>query len=234
MGDSPQKPTSITSPYQPGVIIKVTATDDDYWNAQSAAVRVLRTNPDPVLARKLAAQGNKILPGLSSGGGQDAMLLICNWLQQGWSWVPVLFQELPQLPPGVVDPGYIPYDPKNPPPGSLVLDYVEIATSGKGKYLACQKEFWALPKPPAPVPNPHPLISAVGGFECMSDQITGPGFAPPVEVHMLASHVTSHLTTEGEKYTDPTNGRQYQYHMLGNSLMDAKDRIGVLYGPLTK
>lgn len=233
MGDSPQKPTSITSPYQPGVIIKVTATDDDFWNAQSAAVRVLRTNPDPVLARKLAREGNKILPGISDGSGQDPMLDICNWLQNGWSWVPVLMQQLPQLPPGVVAPNYIPYAPKNPPPGSMILDYVEIPTAGKGKYLACQKEFWQQPAPKPPTPNPHPLVSLVGGFECMSDQITGPVFDPPVEVHMTVSHMTEHFA-EGAPYTDPISGKKFKYHMLGNSLMDSKDRIGVWYGPLSK
>jgi hypothetical protein len=96
--------------------------DDAYWAKQPAAVQALRNMDDQsqrsILAAQLAASGYKI----------DAPIMVWGWdpskvtsLRQGmgYSWVPSAFQNPVAEAPGVDDHGSQPYDPTNPPSGSI-------------------------------------------------------------------------------------------------------------------
>ena len=98
--------------------------DDSYWAKQPAAVQALRNIDDQgqrsILAAQLAASGYKI----------DAPIMVWGWdpakvtgLRQGmgYSWVPSAFQNPIAEAPGVDDHGSQPYDPTNPPSGSIAV-----------------------------------------------------------------------------------------------------------------
>lgn len=98
--------------------------DDRYWASQPPAVQALRNIDDQgqrsILAAQLAASGYKI----------DAPIMVWGWdpakvtnLRQGmgYSWVPSAFQNPIAEAPGVDDHGSQPYDPTNPPSGSVAV-----------------------------------------------------------------------------------------------------------------
>lgn len=102
----------------------VLAFDDAYWAAQPPAVQALRNIDDPnqrsILAAQLAASGYRI----------DTPIMVWGWdaskvtsLRQGlgYSWVPTAFQNPIAEAPGVDDHGSQPYDPTNPPKGSIAV-----------------------------------------------------------------------------------------------------------------
>ena len=98
--------------------------DDAYWASQPPAVQALRNMDDQTrrseLAGQLTAAGYKI----------DAPIMVWGWdpakvtnLRQGmgYSWVPSGFQNPVAEAPGVDDHGSQPYDPTNPPSGSITV-----------------------------------------------------------------------------------------------------------------
>ena len=98
--------------------------DDAYWASQPPAVQALRNMEDQtqrsILAGQLSAAGYKI----------DAPIMVWGWdpakvttLRQGlgYSWVPAGFQSPVAEAPGVDDHGSQPYDPSNPPRGSIMV-----------------------------------------------------------------------------------------------------------------
>jgi len=98
--------------------------DDAYWASQPAAVQALRNIDDPaersIAAAQLAASGYKI----------DTPIMVWGWdpskvttLRQdmGYTWVPSAFQNPIAEAPGVNDNGSQPYDPSNPPSGSITV-----------------------------------------------------------------------------------------------------------------
>jgi hypothetical protein len=98
--------------------------DDAYWSSQPPAVQALRNIDDPtqrsILAGQLTAAGYKI----------DAPIMVWGWdpakvtnLRQsmGYTWVPVGLQTPIAEAPGVDDHGSQPYDPSNPPAGSIAV-----------------------------------------------------------------------------------------------------------------
>lgn len=98
------------------------AADDAYWAKQPAAVQQLReiddTQQRTELATTLAGQGYQI----------DVPIMVWGWdaaktmaLRQsgGYSWVPSALQSNVTAAPGVTAPGLTPYDPYNPPSGSI-------------------------------------------------------------------------------------------------------------------
>jgi hypothetical protein len=122
--------TSVTPPpTQPGdgtLASKdpVLSFDDAYWASQPPAVQALRNMDDQsqrsVLAAQLAASGYKI----------DTSIMVWGWdpakvtgLRQdmGYKWVPSAFQNPIAEAPGVDDHGSQPYDPANPPSGSITV-----------------------------------------------------------------------------------------------------------------
>lgn len=100
---------------------------DDYWSQQPPAVQALRNIEDPeerrAAAFRLAQQGYTI----------DNAIMVWGWdpvkttqLRQeyGYTWVPSALQPNIAIAPGLSMPGVQPYDPNNPPPGSIKVGSV--------------------------------------------------------------------------------------------------------------
>jgi len=98
--------------------------DTAYWAKQPAAVQALQNISDPgertQAAMQLASQGYSI----------DVPIMVWNWdpsivtsLREGagYTWVPSGLQSPLQSTPGFTPPGATPYDPNNPPPGSIAV-----------------------------------------------------------------------------------------------------------------
>lgn len=100
------------------------AADDAYWNAQPAAVKQLREIDDIEQRQAMAAD-------LASKGYQiDNCVMVWGWdpgkvtaLRQsfGYTWVPSATQANVTAAPGLTAPGMTPYDPANPPAGSIAV-----------------------------------------------------------------------------------------------------------------
>jgi hypothetical protein len=100
----------------------ITNEVDAYWVEQPAEVQQLRHIDDPdqamAKAQELASKGYAI----------DRMIMVHGWdpyqtmlTRQiyGYTWVPSIDQPSVELGPGVSFPVGKPYDPNNPPPGSI-------------------------------------------------------------------------------------------------------------------
>lgn len=98
--------------------------DDAYWAAQPPAVQQLRNISDPTqraaTAMQLATEGYTI----------DYPIMVEGWDPQiatqireaaGYTWVPSALQQPVEVAPGLTFPGLTTYDPKNPPPGSIMV-----------------------------------------------------------------------------------------------------------------
>lgn len=98
--------------------------DDAYWAKQPPAVQQLREIDDPdarkELATQLAAQGYSIDVPIMVWGF-DAGKTTALRQQYGYTWVPSALQKPIELAPGLTMPGMDPYDPNNPPPGSILV-----------------------------------------------------------------------------------------------------------------
>ena len=100
-----------------------TTYSDDYWASQPAAVQALRyMDPDlrEAKATELAHQGYTI----------DVPIMVWNWDPKktmelrgtyGYTWVPSALQPNITIAPGLTVPGMQPYDPNNPPAGSIAV-----------------------------------------------------------------------------------------------------------------
>lgn len=98
-----------------------TATDDAYWAQQPLAVRQLRNmgyDQRMQVGTQLAEEGYTI----------DVPIMIWGWdpgkvtatrEAAGFTWVPSALQQPVTAAPGITAPGLIPYDPNNPPQGSI-------------------------------------------------------------------------------------------------------------------
>ena len=98
--------------------------DDQYWSKQPAAVQQLRNIPDQnertQLGEQLAGEGYSI----------DVPVMVWGWdpsvttqLRQsyGYTWVPSGLQPPIESAPGITVPGLTPYDPNDPPAGSIAV-----------------------------------------------------------------------------------------------------------------
>ncbi len=98
--------------------------DDAYWAKQPPAVQQLREIDDPdarkTLATQLAGQGYTIDVPIMVWGF-DAGKTTALRQQYGYTWVPSAMQNPIELAPGLSMPNMDPYDPKNPPPGSILV-----------------------------------------------------------------------------------------------------------------
>lgn len=107
---------------------------DTYWEMQPPAVRVLRDlQPEARFeeAEKLRAQGYLIdYPIMVLGWGPLKTMLAR--VNAGYTWVPSFMQTVTQVIPGMNFPGVPPYDPNNPPPGSIkvTIDFARGTSDG--------------------------------------------------------------------------------------------------------
>jgi hypothetical protein len=99
-----------------------TSADDAYWAAQPAAVQQLRgiqsMDERQALGEQLANEGYSI----------DVPIMIWGWdpgkvtaarESYGYTWVPSALQQQVSAAPGITGGGITPYDPTNPPSGSI-------------------------------------------------------------------------------------------------------------------
>lgn len=98
--------------------------DDAYWAKQPDAVKALREIQDPMeranTAAELASQGFTI----------DVPIMVWGWdaskvtdlrKSYGYTWVPSAYQQPVAMAPGIFGVGSNPYDPNNPPQGSITV-----------------------------------------------------------------------------------------------------------------
>jgi hypothetical protein len=96
--------------------------DDAYWSQQPAAVQQLRNMDDlgarTALGAQLASEGYTI----------DVPIMVWGWdagnvmqarQSYGYTWVPSALQSPVSAAPGITGPGITPYNPNNPPSGSI-------------------------------------------------------------------------------------------------------------------
>jgi|HubBroStandDraft_6_1064221.scaffolds.fasta_scaffold201013_2 hypothetical protein len=95
--------------------------DEAYWAEQPAAVQALQNMPldqRAQAAQALAQQGYTIdVPIMVDGG--DPLTIMMERQQYGYTWVPSAMQSPVDLAPGLSFAGLTPYDPNNPPAGSI-------------------------------------------------------------------------------------------------------------------
>lgn len=98
--------------------------DNKYWASQPKEVQALRNIDDQgqrsILAAQLAASGFKIDTPIMVWGWDPAKVTNLRHTL-GYSWVPTAFQNPIAEAPGVDDHGSQPYNPTNPPAGSLAV-----------------------------------------------------------------------------------------------------------------
>jgi hypothetical protein len=97
---------------------------DAYWAAQPPAVQQLRNVSDfgqrSILAQQLADQGYTIDRAVMVWGW-DPLKTMATRQMYGYSWVPS-YNQASVTSPGMALPGETPYDPSNPPPGSIAVN----------------------------------------------------------------------------------------------------------------
>jgi len=107
--------------------------NDIYWAAQPDVVRetmkplVIQFNhgqvtlDDVYKAANELAEAHYIIDRWIMVWGMDPYPAMLSRVQQGYTWYPSLLQPVPVLGPGVLYPNVPPYDPNNPPAGSVKI-----------------------------------------------------------------------------------------------------------------
>ena len=116
--------TAPTPEAAPAAATTTPSANDVYWAKQPAAVQQLRKIDDPgqraMLAAQLSAEGYTI----------DTPVMVWGWdagkttlLRQGfgYTWVPSAMQAPVSAAPGITGGAIVPYDPANPPAGSILV-----------------------------------------------------------------------------------------------------------------
>jgi hypothetical protein len=126
--------------------------DQAYWASQPPEIQALAGISDP---NQRAAQAAELA---TSGFTIDVPIMVWAWdpylvmtmrAQQGYTWVPSALQPPVSIAPGDTQPGVVPYNPSNPPPGSI-----KVSTN-----LA---DYPPYNPPPQPAPQTPPGNDPVG------------------------------------------------------------------------
>jgi hypothetical protein len=99
------------------------ASDDAYWAAQPAAVQQLRnmdSSQRDMVGTQLASEGYTIDVPIMIWG-EDPTLTTQLRQSFGYTWVPSALQAPLTAAPGITGLGITPYDPNNPPTGSILV-----------------------------------------------------------------------------------------------------------------
>ncbi len=108
---------------------------DAYWAAQPPAVQQLRNVADfgqrNALAQQLSDEGYSVDRAIMVWGWDPVQTMQTRQMY-GYSWVPSFNQPTPSAAPNMALPGETPYDPSNPPPGSIAVntDFANSLNSG--------------------------------------------------------------------------------------------------------
>lgn len=92
--------------------------DNAYWAAQPPAVASCQSACTQSQAQALVVQGYKVDVPIDVWGW-DPYLVMSLRQQYGYTWVPAAGQPPVTIAPGLTMPGVAPYDPNNPPAGSI-------------------------------------------------------------------------------------------------------------------
>ncbi len=111
------------------------------------------------------AKTGYLVEGKIFGWGFDPYLTMQAYAQAGYTWVPNILQPVP-LPPGLSFPGVAPYDPNNPPAGSIKVDL------NPADYVPFAQPTVA-PPPPAPSYYIGPLIPGTSEYYTNDSQPDG-------------------------------------------------------------
>jgi len=99
-----------------------TTFDAAYWASQPEPVATLQSISDPAArqaaAATLAAQGYVIDVPIDAWSWDPYQVMTLRQ-QYGYTWVPSALQPPVAIAPGLGQPGVLPYDPLNPPKGSI-------------------------------------------------------------------------------------------------------------------
>jgi hypothetical protein len=98
--------------------------DQAYWASQPPEVQAL-----PGIADS-DQRANQAATLATDGFTIDVPIMVWNWdaylvmtlrAQMGYTWVPSALQPPITIAPGLGQPGVVPYDPSDPPPGSIIV-----------------------------------------------------------------------------------------------------------------
>ncbi len=188
-------PASVVTPYDStgkwvgmgnGVVVPVTMTDDEYYLAQPLAVQTLikqqldvgnaRTAAFAALAANSYAIDEEIMV-----LAQAPTYIMAQRKMYGYTWVGSIFATSFTLAPGLVDPGYVNYNPEKPyPPLSIVVS-------------VSAEDYPAVAVPVVPVP-----VAPYVGF------YVGNGY-------FEVSEAAQTIFVDGQDYTDPLSGIGYVF-----------------------
>jgi hypothetical protein len=170
--------------------------DAAYWKAQPPPVQALQ-NIAGQTQRQTAAQALA-----QNGQIIDLVIMVWGWepwkvmmLRQnfGYTWVPNMVQPNVTAAPGVTGPNIVPYDPANPPPGSI-----KVSTN-----LADYPPYGPPAPPPAPPQSlPSNAFLTPDGYVAIVGPTSGGGIFPA-----LAGDNVPY----GQTVKDP-DGHQYMRH----------------------
>ncbi len=117
-------PTPVSTPTASSTATSDASFDNQYWSEQPPAVQQLQNMEDQgqrtQLAEQLASEGYSI----------DVPIMVWGWdpatttqLRQsyGYTWVPSGLQPPIESAPGITVPGITPYNPNDPPAGSILV-----------------------------------------------------------------------------------------------------------------
>jgi hypothetical protein len=119
--------------------------DQAYWASQPPEVQALQNIADP---EQRAAEAAELA---TSGFTIDVPIMVWGWdpylvmtmrAQEGYTWVPSALQSPISIAPGITQPGVVPYNPSDPPPGSIT-----VSTN-----IADYPPYTPPPPPPTPPP----------------------------------------------------------------------------------
>jgi hypothetical protein len=121
----PESSNAVTPPppSAPTTTDSLMASDDAYWAAQPAAVQQLRytdSSQRDMVGSQLASEGYKIDVPIMIWG-EDPTLTTQLRQNFGYTWVPSALQTPVTAAPGITGLGITPYDPNNPPKGSILV-----------------------------------------------------------------------------------------------------------------
>jgi hypothetical protein len=98
--------------------------DSTYWASQPAAVQKLQQIQDPTqrteVAEQLAQQGYSIDVPIMVWGWDPAVTTAARE-SMGYTWVPSALQQPVESAPGLISSGQTPYNPAQPPAGSITV-----------------------------------------------------------------------------------------------------------------
>lgn len=159
--------------------------DQAYWASQPPEIQALQTIDPAQRATQAAtlATNGFIIDVQIMVWGWDPYLVMSMRAQYGYTWVPSALQPPISIAPGLTEPGVVPYNPADPPPGSIkvstnIADYPPYA-------------------PPTPPPSTSPT----------------PAPSDPVGVQTIGNIYTSvpgDNYPNGATYTDPRGTFQKQ------------------------